>query len=335
MGYQVSILVPVYDVEQYIERCARSLFEQDYENIEYVFVDDCSPDHSIEQLEKVLCDYPKRKEQVRIIRHERNRGLGAARNTAVANASGLFLMHCDSDDWMDARAVSLLVDRQLLTNADIVSGGVCAVYKDGKRELEQPESQHREELLLQMLTSQKPSYHTVWRRLIRASLYHDHDIKVREGMNVGEDWQVVPRLVYYAQRVAAVDQVVYYYDCTNQTSYSQRLETNRSLWEQGLTSYEILRGFFEGKEKEYEVAASEMAIYNYWVYGHYAAKQHDRDFFEKFKAAINGEYSDYQYVLGYKNPLKKWFQQQYHLYGLFLRTRSFVYRNLKKTLGVG
>ena len=74
MSYKVSILVPVYGVEQYIERCARSLFEQDYENLEYIFVDDCSPDHSIELLEKTLCDYPKRKEQVRIIRHEKSVG---------------------------------------------------------------------------------------------------------------------------------------------------------------------------------------------------------------------------------------------------------------------
>lgn len=67
----VSILVPIYNVEKYIERCARSLFEQTYSDIDYIFVDDFSPDNSIEILEKTLDEYPERKEHVRIIRHEK------------------------------------------------------------------------------------------------------------------------------------------------------------------------------------------------------------------------------------------------------------------------
>lgn len=86
--YTVSILVPVYGVEKYIERCARSIFEQTYRNLDIVFVDDCSPDKSIEILKRVLEDCPKRKAQTRIIRHEQNRGLAAARNTVVAAATG-------------------------------------------------------------------------------------------------------------------------------------------------------------------------------------------------------------------------------------------------------
>ena len=64
---KVSILVPVYGVEKYIERCARSLFEQTYDNIEYIFVDDCTKDRSIGILQKVLEDYPNRKNQVKIL----------------------------------------------------------------------------------------------------------------------------------------------------------------------------------------------------------------------------------------------------------------------------
>ena len=84
----VSILTPVYRAEKYIERCTRSLFEQTYENLEYIFVDDCAPDHSIQLLQQVLAEYPKREKQTKIIHHEKNRGVAAARNTAVENASG-------------------------------------------------------------------------------------------------------------------------------------------------------------------------------------------------------------------------------------------------------
>ncbi len=64
--YQVSVLVPVYRVDRFIERCARSLFEQTYDNLEYIFVDDCSPDNSIAILRRVMEDYPERKGQVRM-----------------------------------------------------------------------------------------------------------------------------------------------------------------------------------------------------------------------------------------------------------------------------
>lgn len=121
---KVSILIPVYGVEKYIERCARSIFDQTYQNLDIVFVDDCTPDKRIEILRRVLDDYPERKAQTRIIRHEHNRGLAAARNTAVAAATGTFLTHVDSDDWLELDAVEELVKKQVETGAEIVTGEV-------------------------------------------------------------------------------------------------------------------------------------------------------------------------------------------------------------------
>ena len=99
---KVSVVIPVYGVEKYIERCARSLFEQTMqEGIEYIFVDDCSPDRSIEILEKVLKEYPHREPQVKIIQHSKNQGIFYTRNTGVENATGEYIIHCDSDDWVE------------------------------------------------------------------------------------------------------------------------------------------------------------------------------------------------------------------------------------------
>lgn len=106
---KVTICVPVYGVEKYIEKCAISLFEQTYPSIEYVFVNDNTPDKSIEILESVVERYPNRKPYVRIISHEKNRGLAAARNTAVDTVTTEFLMHVDSDDWVDKNLVNELV----------------------------------------------------------------------------------------------------------------------------------------------------------------------------------------------------------------------------------
>ena len=116
----VSILIPVYQVEDYIERCARSAFEQTYQNLEFVFVDDGSTDSSIYVLKSVINDYPDLKDHIRIIRHPENRGLAAARNTAIKSCHGDFVMHVDSDDWLEPDAAELLVRRQQETEADII-----------------------------------------------------------------------------------------------------------------------------------------------------------------------------------------------------------------------
>lgn len=117
-------MVPIYGVEKYIERCARSLFEQTYENLEYIFVDDCTPDKSIEILERVMEDYPNRKEQVRIIRHEHNRGLAAARNTALDAATSPFITHVDSDDYLSLDAIRLFVEKQMETGRILCLGTI-------------------------------------------------------------------------------------------------------------------------------------------------------------------------------------------------------------------
>ena len=96
---KVSVCIPVYGVEQFIERCACSLFEQTMrDGIEFIFVDDCSPDNSVQRLEEILKRYPERQAQVSIIHHEKNMGLVRARKTALEAACGEYIIHCDSDD---------------------------------------------------------------------------------------------------------------------------------------------------------------------------------------------------------------------------------------------
>ena len=98
---KVSIIIPVYGVEKYIERCARSLFEQTLDDIEYLFIDDCTPDKSVEILKRVLEEYPHRKSQVVIHRMEQNSGQAKVREWGMQNATGEYVIHCDSDDWVD------------------------------------------------------------------------------------------------------------------------------------------------------------------------------------------------------------------------------------------
>ncbi|MDE6582169.1 MAG: glycosyltransferase [Duncaniella sp.] len=92
-GIMLSVLIPVYGVEKYMARCAESLFNQSIgEGIEYIFVDDRSPDGSVAVLETVVARYPGRKEQVTVVHHEKNQGLAGARLTGLKHARGKYII---------------------------------------------------------------------------------------------------------------------------------------------------------------------------------------------------------------------------------------------------
>lgn len=116
---KVSVIIPVYGVEKYIERCARSLFEQTLDDIEYLFIDDCTPDKSLDVLRKVIEDYPIRKEQIIIHKMDQNSGQAAVRKWGMLNATGDYVIHCDSDDWVDKEMYKVLYDEAIKNKADV------------------------------------------------------------------------------------------------------------------------------------------------------------------------------------------------------------------------
>lgn len=118
----VSVIIPVYNVEKYVGECIDGVLSQDYDNLDIIVVDDCSPDKSIAIVKEKFENYNGPK-HTRIICHEQNRGLAAARNTGIKYANGELLYFLDSDDLLARNdALSLLVKRKLETNADIVAG---------------------------------------------------------------------------------------------------------------------------------------------------------------------------------------------------------------------
>lgn len=228
---KVSILVPIYGVEKYIERCAISLFEQSYDNIEYIFVNDCTKDKSIDILKSVIAHYPNRRDAVKIIKHECNRGLAAARNTAVAAATGDFVMHVDSDDWLETTAVEQCVLKQRVTDADIVTMDAKVWWPKYIAYYKTPEFSSPDVLLKEML--RRHVIWNVWGRLIRRSLYSDYNIKTIEGCNMGEDAQVMIPLVCYSGKVTSVCEVLYNYDSTIVSSYSATFSVKKfsQVWQ--------------------------------------------------------------------------------------------------------
>ena len=219
---KISVLVPVYGVEKYSARCAESLFSQTYRDLEFVFVDDCTPDRSIDILRSVAGRHPEMEGRVRIIRHEQNKGLAAARRTALASAMGDCVIHVDSDDYLPPQAVEALVRRMDATGADIVDGAWLKVTPDGSEIHMPPCRVTSKERYLAMMLCQNVVPHNLCGRLVRRSVYTDYGVDAVPGVDNAEDYSVMPRLLFYASRTF-IDDVVYYYSDENTSSYTHTM----------------------------------------------------------------------------------------------------------------
>lgn len=208
MVYKISVIVPVYKVEKFISRCAKSLMEQTMDNIEYIFVDDASPDNSIQILQNVLADYPGRRDNVRILIHAENKGLPAARNTGLAVATGEYIFHCDSDDFVEKDLLSTLYETACRENADIVWSDYYISYPNNERYLKQPSYDTPEAALKGMLHGRMK--YNVWNKLVKRSLYTDNNITFPAGYAMGEDMTMM-FLFSYAHKVAYVGKALYHY----------------------------------------------------------------------------------------------------------------------------
>lgn len=123
---KVSVIILVYKTEPFIERCARSLFEQTLDDIEYIFINDCTPDQSMAVLRRVASLYPERQKQTRIIDLPRNMGAAYARETGIKAATGEYIIHCDSDDWVDADMYRMMYKKAKEEKLDII---ICDFYE--------------------------------------------------------------------------------------------------------------------------------------------------------------------------------------------------------------
>ncbi len=215
---KVSVCVPVYGVEKYIEKCVRSLMEQTMkDSIEFVFVNDCTRDKSIEILKKIVSEYPERSNQVRIVNHNKNMGLPSARNTALHNVSGEYIIHCDSDDWMEPEMCQLMYKCAIETDADIVG---CGFYENRLHKetivLDDFDCSNKEGIKRFLCMNQM--HFNVWQRLVKRTLYTKNEILFDPRFSMGEDCYANFMLHLKATKLATVKMPLYHYRLTNQNS---------------------------------------------------------------------------------------------------------------------
>lgn len=220
---KVSVIVPIYNVERFVGRCAESLLKQTLSDVEYIFVNDATPDHSIDVLRSVISNFPEKKNQIRIINNAHNKGLPASRNIGLNTATGKYIFLCDADDYVEPDMLEKMYSVAEKNNCDIVWSDWYLKSAHSERYMKQPDFATSQDALDGMLDGIMK--YNVWNKLIKRTLYTQNKISFPNGYGMGEDMTII-KLFCHSKNVKYIPQAFYHYVRTNNTAfcntYSQR-----------------------------------------------------------------------------------------------------------------
>lgn len=206
----VTIIVPVYNAAPHLAECIQSILRQRYEPLEILLINDGSEDVS-----RHICDmYARVNPRITLVNRP-NSGVSATRNFAIERAKGEFLQFVDSDDWIDANATRLLVERMLECKSDMVIAHYCRV--DGEKTtvhgfLDEGQVLTQHELARYLMEEPASFYYGVmWNKLYRRSLIEQHQIRCNEEFGWSEDFLFNLEYIRYAKRFCTLQTPIYYY----------------------------------------------------------------------------------------------------------------------------
>lgn len=277
---KVSVIVPVYNVEKYIDRCVSSILRQTYENIELILVDDGSPDNC----GKILDDYAKKDSRVKVI-HQANAGQSKARNEALKIATGEYFCFVDSDDYMDDNQIQRLIELLYDYNADISMTHFCNFSGD-KVSI----SDLRENVGNTGLGSDTPDvvelsnvdcirnmhmvadelYVVMWGKLFKRELFDG--ISFPEG-RICEDLAILYRLFDRAKSVVYSKEILYFYfrDNTNSSTFSIKDKFYKDVFMALDEEIDYM------SERHKELINYPRKTYMYWMFDYYCKLAKSKD----------------------------------------------------------
>ncbi len=196
-GDVISIIVPVFNVNQYIDQCIQSILNQSYQNLEILIMDDGSTDGSSE----ICAGYAKQDERIRFIRQE-HQGVAAARKNAVRYATGKYLGFVDADDYVDREMFELLIGQ--MENVDLVTSGFRYVHDNLSHFDELTAGEYRtdeqmayliDNMILLKNSAKQGIITNIWNKLFRTDIAKDVFLKVNEHITFAEDCEFLYRYI--------------------------------------------------------------------------------------------------------------------------------------------
>lgn len=207
----VSIIIPIYNVESYLDRCINSIINQTYNNIEIILVDDGSTDNS----GNIADQYAQNYDYITVI-HQINNGLSNARNIGLENAKGEWIIFVDSDDYVDKNYISKLINDAIDKDADISTCN-CQKVDEKNNQLNDiydwPDTVLSGKEAIEYRFKKAYGSH-IWLCLFKTSIFKENRIKFPEGREY-ESFAVIIQALYYARRVAFTNDKLYYYVSRN------------------------------------------------------------------------------------------------------------------------
>ena len=250
----VSVIVPVYNVERYVDECLASIRAQTYTNLEILVVEDCSTDGSLQALAPHLDD-----PRVRLIRHEKNGGLSAARNTGIEAATGEYVMFVDSDDLVDATLVACCVDCAQQMDAELVTYE-CTPFMDGAPiSPPAPGGVAAEAEPIAAEYFRLP--HFAWLKFIRRTLLRDPALRFPVGLYY-EDWPFHWRLGLDTRRRVQLSASLYYY---RQRATSITSSTGRKLLDLFVIHSRVIDMLDNASEPEASRILADKIRHSHWA----------------------------------------------------------------------
>ena len=246
---KVTVVVPVYKAEQCIERCVRSLFDQTLSDIEYIFVDDCTPDNSMAVLEKLLEEYPERARNTKIIRHEKNTGQSGARRDGILAATGDYIIHCDADDWVDLDMYQSMYEKAESQGVEAVCCDIVLEFDASSTILSVTDAYDDHQLMYECKAPISVEYLSMCNRLVSRKVFERNTILPFEGVNMWDDVGLCTRVRYYARSTAAINRAFYHYNRQNEQSTTRRPLIERAIEQE--RCIECIEEFFK-KENDYD-----------------------------------------------------------------------------------
>jgi glycosyltransferase involved in cell wall biosynthesis len=246
----LSIVVPVFKAERFVERCVRSLFSQDFDDVEFIFLDDCSPDKSIAIIKDVLEDFPARKPFVKFIHHTVNQGVFYTKHEGITQSQGKYIYVPDSDDWIEPGTFRKYIEAAEQSGADIVYANHYEDYKWFEKSVESPNIDMRlrtnkDELMGDIFAVKIFQGMCFWINLFKKSLFDQAKIEIPDKRMM-DDVYMVPILYHYAQKVHYAGFYAYHYIKYNSISLSHTSEN--CVFE---TTYNYMYAFFKANYPEY------------------------------------------------------------------------------------
>ena len=205
MNRLISVVIPVYNAEEYIGKCLDSVLAQTYTDFEIVVVNDCTPDASMQ----IVAQYAAKDSRVRVVENPQNMGTMKTRERGYQEARGEFVLFQDSDDTMQPYSIECLLQKQRETDADLVAGTLIFHKREGgtiENRAALPYGNTPEATIKSILKYQFPI--GICAKLIRRSLLMDNDYQNFPHMTISEDACFLFQLVSKAKKIACVDKVI-------------------------------------------------------------------------------------------------------------------------------